>query len=103
MNTNSKRFTFTQKHCSGFIQRGLVYINFEYSSKIYNHDRDTNSCFNIPFSSTLLVFKRKSAIRGKGFWKFISSLTKVQNYIIEIKKLIGIFCSENKPQTPIKM
>ena len=33
-NTKSKRFTFTQKHSSGFIQRRLqlISINFEYSS-----------------------------------------------------------------------
>ena len=40
--------------------------------------------------------KEKSAIRGNGFWKFNSSLTKDQNYIIEIKKMISNFCSENE-------
>ena len=34
--------------------------------------------------------KEKTAIRGKGFWKFNSSLTKDQNYITEVRKLISI-------------
>ena len=38
----------------------------------------------------------KSAIRGNGFWKFNSSLSKDQNYITEIKKMICNFCSENE-------
>ena len=40
--------------------------------------------------------KEKSTIRGKGFWKFNSSLTKDQNYIIEINKLIRNFCTKNE-------
>ena len=40
--------------------------------------------------------KEKTAIRGKGFWKFNSSLTKDQNYITEIKKLIRNFSNENE-------
>ena len=35
--------------------------------------------------------------RSKGFWKFKSSLTKDQNYITEIKKLIHSFCTTNEP------
>ena len=36
--------------------------------------------------------KGKDCLRGKGFF----SLTKDQNYIIEIKKLIRSFCATNK-------
>ena len=32
--------------------------------------------------------KERTAIRGKAFWKFNSSITKDQNYVNEIKKLI---------------
>ena len=59
-NTKSKRFTFTQKHSSGFIQRRLDLINFEYSLRICNHDRYTGSYFNRSFSGTLLSFKGKN-------------------------------------------
>ena len=38
--------------------------------------------------------KEKTAIGGKGIWKFNSSLTKDQNYITEIKKLIRNFPNE---------
>ena len=40
--------------------------------------------------------KEKTTIRGKGFWKFNSYLSKDQNYIIEIKKLIRNFHNENE-------
>ena len=41
--------------------------------------------------------KEKTAIRGKGLWKFKSSLTINQNYKIEIEKLIRNFSNENEP------
>ena len=40
--------------------------------------------------------KEKTAIRDKRLWKFNSSITKDQNYIIEIKKLIRNFSNENE-------
>ena len=60
-NTKSKRFTFTQKHSSGFIQRmlQLININFKLSSRNCNHGRYTDSYFNRSFSGTLLSFKRQ--------------------------------------------
>ena len=39
--------------------------------------------------------KKKRNIRGKGFWKFNSSLTKDQNYINEIKNLIRNFSTKD--------
>ena len=54
-----------------------------------------------PFSTdhSLVLFslsKQKTTIRGKGLWKFNSSLTKDQNYIIEIKNLMRNFSNENE-------
>ena len=43
------------------------------------------------------LLKGKTAIRGKGFRKFNSSLTKNQNYITEIKKLICNVSNKNQP------
>ena len=40
--------------------------------------------------------KQKTTIRGKGLWKFNSSLTKDQNDITEIKKLICDFYTKNE-------
>ena len=42
------------------------------------------------------VSEENGCLKGKGFWKFNSSLTKGQNYIIEIKKLIRSFCTTNE-------
>ena len=39
--------------------------------------------------------KEKGNIRGKSFWQFNSSLIKDQNYINEIKDLIGNFNTKN--------
>ena len=48
--------------------------------------------------------KEKSCLRGKGFWKFNSFLTKDQKYIIEIKKLMCSFpAASNSFQSPTKM
>ena len=47
---------------------------------------------SIDYSLVLFsLSKEKTRIRGKGLWKFNSSLTKDQNYITEIKKLIRNF------------
>ena len=48
--------------------------------------------------SPILFFlsKEKGCFRGKGIWRFNSSLAKGQNYIIEIKKMIRSFCTVNK-------
>ena len=96
-NTKSKWFTFTQKHSSGFIPHRLDYIlisntlqEFVTMTEILTSISINHS--QVPFS----LLKEKTTIRGKRFWKFSSSLTKDQNYIIEIKKLIGNFSNENK-------
>ena len=44
----------------------------------------------------ILLISSGAAIRGKGFWKFNSSLIKDQNYITEITKLIRNFSNENE-------
>ena len=40
--------------------------------------------------------KEKGYSRSKRIWKFNSSLTKDQDYIVEIKKMIRSFCTANK-------
>ena len=53
----------------------------------------------ISMDHSLVLFslsKGKDCLRGKGFWKFNSSLTKDQNYITEIKKLICSVCTTNE-------
>ena len=90
INTKSKRFTFAQKHSSGFIERRLDYMcilnilqEFVFMTEIllFQH-------IVLPYCS---LFQIKEFLRGKRFWKFNSSLTKVQNYIIEIKNWFTVF------------
>ena len=53
----------------------------------------------ISIDHSLVLFsplEEKDCIRGKGFWKFNSWSTKDQNYMIEIRNLIGNFLAENK-------
>ena len=82
-NMKSKRFTFTQKHSSVFIQRTL--------DLILNHLQEFVTMTDIltPISTdhSLVLFslsKEKVTIRGTGLWRFNSSLTKHQNYKTEI-------------------
>ena len=82
-NTKSKRFTFVQKHSSGFIQRRLDYIFI--SNTLQNFVAITDIMTPISTDRSPVLFslsKEKSCFRGKGSWKFNSSLTKGQDYII---------------------
>ena len=95
-NTISLRFTFTQKHSSGFIQRRLDYILI---SNTLQELTTTEILISISVDYSPVLFsllKGKGCLRGKGFRKFNSSLTKDQNYITEIKKLIRSFSATNE-------
>ena len=54
---------------------------------------------------TLHLSKEKGTLRGKGFWKFDSSLTKERNYITKINKPIHNIYSKKwvSLQPPIRM
>ena len=78
----SRQFTFTQKNSSGFIQRRLDYIfalntlqELVTMTEILTPISTDHS--TVPFSLT----KENDCLRGKGFQKFNSSLTKDQNYL----------------------
>ena len=84
-NTKSKRFTFTQKHFSGFIQRRLDYMFI--SNTLQEFVTITEILTPISTGHSPVMFslsKEKGCFRGKGILKFNSSLTKDQDYIIEI-------------------
>ena len=96
-NTKSKRFTFTQKHSSGFTQRRLDYILISNTLQEFVTMTDILTPISTDHSPVLFsLSKEKTTIRGTGLWKFNSSLTKDQNYKTEIKKLIRNFSSENE-------
>ena len=96
-NTKSKRFTFTQKHSSGFIQRRLDYILISNNLQEFVTMTDILTPISTDHSSILFsLLKEKITIRGTGLWRFNSSLTEDQNCKTEIKKLIRNFSNENE-------
>ena len=94
----SRQLTFTHKHSSGFVQHRLDYIFL--SNTLPELVTTTEILTPISTDHSPVIFslsKGNDCLRGKGFSKFSSSLTKDQNYITEIKKLIHIFCTTNEP------
>ena len=95
-NTKSKRFTFVQKHSSGFIQHRLDYMFI--SNTFQKLVTMTEKLTPISADHTPALFslsKEKGCLRGKIIWKFNTSLTKGQDYITEIKKMIRSFRTAN--------
>ena len=95
-NMKSRQFTFTQQHSSGFIQRRLDYIFISNTLQELLTTTEILTPISADHSSVFFSLSEgNDCLRGKGFWKFNSSLAKDQNYITEIKKLIGSFCTTN--------
>ena len=96
-NMKSRQFTFTQKHSSGFIRRTLDYIFISNSPQELTTTAEILTTISTDhFPVIFSLSKGNDCLRGKGFWKFNSSLTKDQNYITEIKKLIRSFFPTNE-------
>ena len=75
-NTNSRRFNFTQKRSSGFIQRRFKYIFISNALQELVTITETLTTISTDHSSVLFsLSKGKDYLRDKGFWKFNSSLT----------------------------
>ena len=93
----SKWVSFMEKHSSGFIQSRIdnILTSNTLQEFVNTTERLTpTSTYHSPVLFSLS--KGKHCFRGKGIWKFNSSLTKDLNYIIEIKKVIHSFCTRNK-------
>ena len=78
-NKKSRQCTFTQQHSSGFIQRRLDYVFISNTLQ----ELVTTTEILAPISTDhcpviLSLSKGNDCLRGKGFWKFNSSLTKDQ-------------------------
>ena len=94
-NTTAKQFTFTSQYLSSFIQCRLDYIFISNSFQEFVSTIDILNLISTDHSPVLFsLSKEKGKIRGKWFWEFISSLTKDQNYINEIKNLIHNFSTK---------
>ena len=76
-NTKVKQLTFTQQHPSGFIQRRLDYIFVSNGFQEFVSTADILTPILTDHCPALFsLSKKKGNIRGKGFWKFNSSLSK---------------------------
>ena len=96
-NMKSRQFNFTQQHSSGFIQRRLDYIFIPNTLQKLVTTTEILTPISADHSPVILsLSKGNDFLRGKGFWKCNSSLTKDQNYITEIKKRIRSFCTTNE-------
>ena len=76
-NRKSKRFTFKQKHSSGFTQRRFDYVLILNTLQEFVTMTDILTPISMDHSSVLFsLSKEKITIRGTELWKFNSSLTK---------------------------
>ena len=83
---NVKRFTFVQKDSSGFIEHRFDYMFISNTFQEFVIIAEILTPISTDHSLVLICLsKEKCYLRDKRLWKFNSSLTKDQNYIIEIK------------------
>ena len=75
-----------------FIQGRLDYIFISNApQKLVTTTEMLTPISNDHYPVLLYLSKEKECLRSKKFWKSNSSLTKDQNYIIEMKKLRAVF------------
>ena len=88
-NPKRRRFTFRQRHYTGFIQRRLDYFFISNSLQESTKTADTLDAFSTNHSPiTFSLCHLKEFPRGKGLWKFNKSLFKNENYGEQMKMLI---------------
>ena len=93
----SWQFTFTQKQYSGFIQRRIDYIFISNTLQELVTTTEILTPISTGHCPGIFSFSEgNDYLGGKEFRKFNSSLTKDQNYITEIKKLIRSFFTTNE-------
>ena len=88
-NPKKQRFTFRQNHKSGFLHRRLDYFFVSNSLQDFLDQADILASFSTDHSPILFSFRKKKDLqRGKGLWKFNSSLSQNKDYIQKMKKHI---------------
>ena len=88
-NDNLRRFTFTQRHATGFLQRRLDYIFVSNSLQYAIQDVEIGTAFgsdHAPVKMSVQDLSRSK--RGPGFWKFNKSLTTDPATAEEAKALL---------------
>ena len=88
-NPKNQRFTFRQNHKSGFLHRRLDYFFVSNSLQDSLDKTDILAAFSSDHSPILLSFQKcKDFQRGRGLWKFNSSLSHNKEYTEKMKKRI---------------
>ena len=88
-NLETKRFTFRQKHFSGYIQRRLDYIFISSEIQELVQKIDIIPALSSDHSPVFLSLSKSTKFSyGKNFWKFNSSLVNDTTYIKEMKQHI---------------
>ena len=88
-NPKTKRFTFRQQHCSGFIQRRLDYIFISNSLQESVLNTEVLPAFLSDHSPVFISYNEMRNIpTGPGFWKFNSSLLNNETFKINLRDFI---------------
>ena len=88
-NPKTKRFTFRQQHCSGFIQRRLDYIFISNSLQESVLNTEVLPAFLSDQSPVFISYNEMRNIPiGPGFWKFNSSLLNNETFKINLRDFI---------------
>ena len=74
-NKNAKKFTFTQRHAAGFLQRRLDFIFVSNSLQYAIKDVEIGTAFSSDHSPVKMsILDPTCSKRGPGFWKFNKSV-----------------------------
>ena len=90
-NRHSKKFTFTQRHASGFLQRRLDFIFISNSLQYLVKDVEIGTAFASDHSPVKMSLLEPSASRrGPGFWKFNKSLLEDPIFIEKARTFLQV-------------
>ena len=106
-NPKTKRYTFRQKHVSGFIERRLDYFYISDYIQISVKNTDVLASLLTDHSPiTFSCFSNEESNRGRGFWKFNNSLIENEEYVLQMKKIIlntlNVLFNVNIPDDQVK-
>ena len=90
-NQHTKKFTFTQRHAAGFLQRRLDYIFISNSLQYLVKDVDIGTAFASDHSPVKMsLLETSDSERGLGFWKFNKSLLEDPIFIEKAKTFLHV-------------
>ena len=89
INPKTKRLTFRQQHCSGFIQRRLDYIFISNALQESILNTEVLSAFLNDYSPVFITYSETINIPiGPGFWKFNSTSLNNETFKINLRHFV---------------